>query len=444
MSMDYLAQRQNVVKGAPEELNAKLAALAIAFDEAWLMAGDGHPVQALWARRDALASNELLNFGDAVQRLHAESPNWLAGQVDTIKTGDAGQSAGAIFEIIALNLFSRNFCKVEPAPRAKPGFDGTLVLNDGSRILLSVKNHGLSSPEQAFLARSKTFDGAFQAQLARHGLNGVEANVLATQHLDAASFDTLTDDIDACLAEAMTGQGGGELNRPYAIVLKGMEDQHGPLSTGGMTSTCRVMSPIAPNEQRNFEDAIRKGCENLLKHTKTETDVCRMIILRLSNSASIARCRAWAEWYFGEYPDDPVDVILLYQAGVTSDLAANTSVITHHVAAITGTNFHAWQTAKPGVVRRLPSMSVLVGAITEEQPRMLLTSDGVGSVDLSDWYVYQRADIFKKVEFVDGASGDLSTPAPGVMIHLVIEQNGVPQMTLSSRSDRDHVLALLP
>lgn len=444
MSTDYLALRQNVVKGAPEELNAKLAALAIAFQESWLTADSGHPLQALWARSDALATNELLNFGDAVERLHEESPDWLAGQVNTIKTGDAGQSAGAIFEIIALNLFNRDFCKVEPAPHAKPGFDGTLVLNDGSRILLSVKNHGLSSPEQAFQAKSKTFDSAFQAQLARHGLNGVEVNVLASQHLDAAAFRTLTDDIDACLAEAKAGQGGGELNRPYRIVLSGMEEQHGPLSTAGLTSTCRVMSPVAPNEQRNFEDAIRKGCENLLKHTKTETDVCRMIILRLSNSASIARCRAWAKWYFDEYPDDPVDVILLYQAGVTTDLAANTDVITHHFAAITGPNFHAWQTAKPGVLRRLPGMSVLVGAISEEQTRMLLVGEGLGSVDLSDWYIYQRTDIFKKVEFVGGASGDLSTPAPGVMIHMVIEQNGVPLMTLSSRSDREHVLTLLP
>ena len=403
-----------MVKSAPEELNAKLAALAIAFDEAWLTADDGHPLQALWARRDALATNELLNFGDAVQRLHAESPDWLAGQVDTIKTGDAGQSAGAIFEIIALIFFSRDFCKVEPAPRAKSGFDGTFVLNDGSRILLSVKNHGFSSPEQAFQARSKAFDSAFQAQLARHGLNGVEANVLAKQHLDDAAFKTLTDDIDACLAEAEASQGGGQLNRLYSIVLKGMEDQYGPLSTGGLTSTCRVMSPTAPNEQRNFEDAIRKGCENLLKHTKTETDVSRMIILRLSNSASIARCRAWAEWYFGECPDDPVDVILLYQAGVTTDLAANTSVITHHVATITGPNFHAWQTTKPGVVRRLPSISVLVGVISEEQPSTLLTGDGSGSVDLSNWYIYQRADIFRKVELADGAWGDLSTSAPGV------------------------------
>ena len=91
MGTDYLTQRKNVVQGAPGELNAKLTSLALAFDEAWLMAGGGHPLQAGWARHDTLATNELLNFGDAVQRLHAESPDWLADQVNTIKTGDAGR-----------------------------------------------------------------------------------------------------------------------------------------------------------------------------------------------------------------------------------------------------------------------------------------------------------------------------------------------------------------
>ena len=72
----------------------------------------------------------------------------------------------------------------------------------------------------------------FQTQLARNGLNGVEANVLAQQHLDDTAFKALTDDIEACLAAAKVGQ-TSKFDRPYAIVLKGMEDQHGPLIPAG-------------------------------------------------------------------------------------------------------------------------------------------------------------------------------------------------------------------
>ena len=94
MTKDYIFGRQNVVRADVAELNSKLESLAQVFEEAWLTANDKHALQQLWARQDALATNELLNFGDAVQRLHQESPEWLRGQVRSIKIGDAGQSAG--------------------------------------------------------------------------------------------------------------------------------------------------------------------------------------------------------------------------------------------------------------------------------------------------------------------------------------------------------------
>jgi len=434
-----------VVQGPTTELSAKLAALASVFDEAWLGTDGPHPLQSLWNRQDALATNELLNFGDAVERLHQESPSWLKGQVRAIKTGDAGQSAGAIFEILALNLFSRDCCQVIPAPEAMPGFDGTLVLPDDSRVLVSIKNHGLSSREQDFLSEAKDFDGEFRTQLAAQGLRDLEVNVLATKHLDAASFLALKADIAVCLSELKAGKTGGVLERPYTIFLKGMAPQYGRLSAFGLSSSCRIMSPIARNEQANFEEAIRKGCENLYKHTNAESgDVCRMIVLRLSNTASIAQCRKWAMWYFSEYPDDPVDIILLYQAAVTTDAAANTSSIVHYIPAIPGPRFPTWQRREDGGTRRLPNMSLLVGVIANEQPTLLLTRDGTTGVDLSDYYLYQRADVFQKVEFGGSASADLSNPAPGIMIHAVFEQNGAPLMTLSSKAEREKVLALLP
>jgi hypothetical protein len=241
MKTDYLSKRPNVVQAPTTELNAKLAALAIAFDEAWLNADSAHPLQSLWRRQDALATNELLNFGDAVERLQQEAPAWLKGQVHNIKTGDAGQSVGAIFEILALNLFSRQYCRVIPAPDSMPGFDGTLLLNDGSRVLVSIKNHGLSSREQEFLAQAGAFDEEFKTQLGAHGFRDLEVNILAPKHLDAAAFQSMKTDIADCLADVKADRLGGELDRPYTISLKGMAAQYGPLSVFGMSSICRIM-----------------------------------------------------------------------------------------------------------------------------------------------------------------------------------------------------------
>lgn len=444
MTADYLAGRQNVLKAPREELNAKLAALADVFGLDWLTIDGPHALQSLWKRVDALATNELLNFGDAVERLNAESPAWLKGQVYQVKFGDAGQSAGAIFEIVALNLFSRDACEVIPAPEAMPGFDGTLVLKDGSRVLVSIKNHGLSAREQEFQERAAALDKNFQADLHANNLNGIELNVLAAEHLGGSHFERLRGDMADCLAQIEQPGAGGERDWPYVIKLHGMAQQYGDLSVGRLSSGCRVMSPPSANEQANFEEAIRKGCENLHKHTKNQTgDICRMIILRLSNSASIAKCREWAEWYFNEYPEDPIDIILLYQAAITTDVAADTSIITHHVAAIPGPRFSAWQTAS-GKLRRLPNMGFLVGAVSDQQARLVLTGDGVEGADVSGWYMYQRVDAFVKVQLGEGTEGTLSTPAPGVAIHAVFEQDGAEKLVLASRSDRGHVLALLP
>jgi hypothetical protein len=318
-------------------------------------------------------------------------------------------------------------------------------LNDDSRILVSIKNHGISSREQDFLAEAKAFDEEFKAQLGTQGLRDIEVTILAAKYLDAATFRGLKTDIANCLADVKAGRLGGELDRPYTIFLKGMEPQHGSLSVFGASSNCKIISPIAPNEQANFEDAIRKGCENLYKQTKNETgEVCRMIILRLSNTASISKCRDWATWYFKEYPDDPVDAVLLYQSVVTTDVASDTSSIAHHVSITTGPRFHAWQRKKDGGIRRLPNMSVLVGVISPTQPPLRLTRDGVNGADLSNCYLYQRADVYLKAEFGDAATGKLSNPASGVMIHAVFEQNGAPVMTLSPKAEQGKVLALLP
>jgi hypothetical protein len=96
-------------------------------------------------------------------------------------------------------------------------------LNDDSRILVSIKNHGISSREQDFLAEAKAFDEEFKAQLGTQGLRDIEVTILAAKYLDAATFRGLKTDIANCLADVKAGRLGGELDRPYTIFLKGME-----------------------------------------------------------------------------------------------------------------------------------------------------------------------------------------------------------------------------
>lgn len=297
--MDFLSRRQNVVKGDHAELNAKFAAIANAFGEGWLRNVGNHPLQRLWQRIDALATNELLNFGDAVERFKEESPVWLKSQIAHMKYGDHGQVAGALFEVLALNLFSRDSCKVIPAQSANPGFDGTLLLKDGSRVIVSVKNHGLSEPEHRFLALAKKADVEFQSHARASGVVDPEIRIGAHKYLSAAEWKSLDVDIRKCIGDIESGVQGGTRDWPYTITLKTLTWPLGQKSSLERSSSFLMLSPMAQNEQVNFEDAIRRGCKNFVQQTVGETgDVCRMIVIRLSNSASVARCCEWAKWYF--------------------------------------------------------------------------------------------------------------------------------------------------
>ena len=66
---DFLANRQNPVSTQrPDELNQRLGAIDRYFGSSWLSEDGDHPLKLLWARRDALATVELLNFEAGEER----------------------------------------------------------------------------------------------------------------------------------------------------------------------------------------------------------------------------------------------------------------------------------------------------------------------------------------------------------------------------------------
>ncbi len=439
---DFLAGRENVSQGSDAELNAKLAAVAARFGEGWLSSGSQSPLQRLWTRTDALATNELLNFGDALERLHAEDPAWLGQQVALIKTGDRGNAAGAIFEILALNLFSRDNCTVIPAPASMPGFDGTLALADGARVLVSVKNHGMSNYERDFHKAAAEFDAAFRKKLAQAGLRDVYLRVVMNRHPDRAAWNDLAADM-----ERMLDQEGvdGTANGPWTIMVNPIGDSYGPLSATQWSSSCQILGPHHQNEQDKFVEDIRKGCANLARHTRNETsgEVCRMIVLRLSATASIEKCMEWANWYFQDDPDSPVGVILLYQTAV-ADTGPAQSGVTHFLIPILGPRFDAWRTLENGTKRSLPSLSVFVGQVVDK-PVALALSDGGSSVDISSYYAYQRADIYKTHDpSLSSGMIEIGSPAAGVTLHLVLETPGYDPNVISKIHHTPRTLELLP
>jgi hypothetical protein len=441
--IDHLAGRQMSGLGTDRaELNGKLEALACHFDLDWLKAGGSNPLQILWGNRDALATNELLNFGDAVKNFEGVDSGWLEKQVSAIKADDAGNRAGAIFELLGLNffLFAKN--KVSPTRGSNPGYDGVVELPDQSTLLVSIKNHGMTSYETFFQRKAKELDDQFTEWLRVHGRSGVELRIVCPTHLETTEWDKLKKDVMDILDGQLDGTAKDlKIKSNCSVILKNLTEYH-PLSITQISSVVFVRGKAHKNEQAKFVEDLRKGCANLVEHTKNHPEsACPVLFVRLCANASISNCQEWASDYFGQFPDEQVGLILLYQAAVVT--SRTSSSLTHYMLPIMGPQFNAWARPPGKPARRLPDLGVLIGQVSPIASRKVIQLDD-RQIPLDDSYVYQRGDIYRFYRF-DGSrlEAQMSNPAPKIKIHAEIG-NDRGSVVLQGISPATGELLLLP
>jgi hypothetical protein len=306
-----------VIQGVDSDLNRLLDAVANQFGIDWLSRNGDNPVQAVWQLRDAQSTNELLLLGEAIVNLAAADSRWVSRQIREIKEGDAGRRAGAIFEMLGLNMFHGPNQRVEPASANNPGYDGKVFFPDGSSLMLSIKNHGSTSAELSFREKAVRINQAFLAAASKHGRNGFMNRIIATAYPSEADCRQLQDRMDGIVAGT---------NRPMDGIWNGslppLPPIYAPLSARHLSYMSLIFAPYHQNEQNNFYENIRKGIANLERHHAAVPDhVCRTLMLRVSASASVSKCVEWAQTYFNDFPETAIELILLYQAVPATDLA---------------------------------------------------------------------------------------------------------------------------
>lgn len=432
---DYLSQRQNVLTQDPTEkaeLNTYLEAVADQFGLRWLEQGGGNPVRELWQDGHALATNEMLTLGHAVSNLAKAHPAWTRHQINQMKIGSAGERAGAAFEIIGLNLFSGPGQRIEPAPANRPGYDGSVFFDDGSSLMVSIKNHGISAHELAFLSKAAEIRNDFVQTARSGGATSRLLRIIAHRHPLGADWALLRRQI-----RDMFSTGKVEDTPVWSGQVEPLPGEWNPLSPRHLSNVFILAAPFHPNEQKNFEENIRKGVANMEKHcANVGQDVCRTLFLRMSATASMQECVKWANDYFGQYPDTKVELILLYQAVPAVDLKTNKVAVSHCFLPVPGPNF-GQRTAGRGSEKF--GIFPLIGTV-HTNPTRLLLSDGVNARSFDSHYVFQRGDIFHQHDASPGPSTfELRNPAPGIFHHAVVGDT-----VFSMKGSQDGRLLLLP
>lgn len=432
---DYLSARQNAVTQDPVEkieLNSYLETVADEFGSDWLERSDGNPVQQLWELKHAQATNELLTLGQAIRNLLQADPAWTRRQVSEMKSGDVGQRAGKTFEILGSNLFNGPGQRIVPAPEGQAGYDGTVFLDDGSSLLVSIKNHGITSHETEFLGKAEGIYREFLECVRRSGANARKMFIEALRRPTSGDWLTLHRQVQ----DMFSGESPEESDAWQGRV-EPLPAEWSPLSSRHLSYGFMLLAPFHQNEQKNFEENIRKGIANLEKHCPVVgQDVCRTLFLRLSATASMSHCAKWATDYFAQYPETTVELVILYQAVPAVDLTKQTTAITHFMIPVQGPNFHHW---KGGGSSRNFTMHSFVGTI-QSKPTKLVLHDGVRTIPIDGSYMFQKSEIFRYYDPSKGpVNAVVSNPASGVFVNAVIGD-----MALAMRAPETSRLLLLP
>jgi len=93
--------------------------------------------------------------------------------------------------LLGLNLFSGPGQRLVPAPANRPGFDGSVFFDDGSSLMVSIKNHGISSHESAFLSKAAEIRSDFVQAAQTGGATSRLLRIIAHRHPLAADWALL-------------------------------------------------------------------------------------------------------------------------------------------------------------------------------------------------------------------------------------------------------------
>lgn len=400
----FMNGRFDLIPGVQmDDKEQRLDAIVQAFSQSWLEGKHDNPLQRLWARKDVLASYELLSFGDAILRLKPSFGTFIKQQVHQAKSNDHSERSGAYFEILALGAMLNEAQTITPAPKNNPGFDVT-VTRDGRSTDVSLKSHSRSSRETKFIYESKRLKAVMLDRAAALNIMDLGISVIAQRFPSAADWTELIKAAPGIVTEFAGGTRViKNVGAAWMVGIRPIESHYGQLSPQHRSYEMLVVAPHYENEQKNLISNIETACGNFVKHAAKRTAAASSaILLRLPLSASVPLCADWVRDYFADRPDAPIDLVNLYKPDITR--TSDTTTITHQVTAITRPR------TNPAPFR----MSFYIGNVVANPVRQEFHVDDT-VIPADDRYVYQDGEVYElATQTSSGSAANVSNPVAGI------------------------------
>jgi hypothetical protein len=422
----------------PEHAEQLIYAVGETFDVRWLSQDGPHRIKSVWARRDPLASTELVCFGNALVRVRDLAPEWLKKTVRRIRKTPA-DAHGLISEILTFGQLSVPDGSLELAVDSQAGFDAIAHHGNGWRHFISVKNHDISDKEKQFQQAGRRIRKAWQNRIGLERRSGgvvVISQVPFEAHHEAAIIELLK-----CEPAPI----GTRLLFDEAIYVSwgGPYDHIQPLSTARLSDHVVVVATQPTSEQDRFKTGLRKAIQRIEKHTPNDPNTCRIVHMRVHESADLVLLETLAN-ELAAHPDYGVDGVFLLQPSVVHDAAKSQVLHTVRMGG-TGRKFIEFAQSRAGSHTTPYTYQFGAGALSDKPSQIQLRAPLGSGITLSPHsYVFQQGDYY--VDATPGKDGaveaNISTPAPGIAVHAVFRIQGgeFVLQPLSPESDLLHLL----
>lgn len=401
------------------------------FTEDWLNKNGGHRLQKLWARRDHLSSSELYSFGKAINKLGKKNRTWLESTAREIKK-NAQTSHGLITEIITIGSFSIEKGEITPCNKSFPIYDYTVDYNSGYKYKVSIKNFDISVHEKKFNDICGIIRKTFQNYLKTKNISGSLTIVFEQSTI---TQETL---IDICchIALKMNGYGVYDCYDLGIKIIFQKLDAYDKKQLKHPSDTVLILAKQHPNEQRNVESKIKSANDSMLKDTIDNMSIKKLII-RLGETTDINRIKKYLENIAEDYENCGFDMCLIFQPTVASDVENASTTIVTTLYPIT----RSFSPLSENIEEKLNHVDILqlelgIGLLsTQHVPLTLTNGDNSADIDLSEYYVYQKGDIYLQMK-KNGSSynADLAQPASGIKVHAVFKNTIIQPIIFPSNN----------
>lgn len=426
---DYLAHRMNAICDVPaEEINGWLSKMVgYLGGDVWLSkaCNTAHPIVKLWNRKDFMATNELVNFAQAVNTLAGIDEQWLKRTMKVVAGKDVNNAKGAIFEILALSVFSSEQCTVVPAAAGNPGVDGTIIFPDDFRLNLSLKYYGMSVAEKNFLKHMDEVYQHFLHEVRRRRIFTAELVLQMKKYSDQAKdYAEVKKLISAALEQFETAFSADMQNNVARVGVSPMGGYR--FAAGGCSHIFFAQSPLHQNEYKNLRDKLDDSCLNLVRQKPVESDTeYNGIAIHLHENADIDSYQKELQDYLNQHMDLPISFIVLYQPAITFGRDTQTCDIYHTMKPVVSINRLG---KKPRV---FPVLTFFLGHSGLDTPQRTLFANNAAITEIKDMYLYQKGEVYEQPNVMaDGSiEGQLKMIAPGIRLSTVLPfkgKNGTP------------------